>query len=273
MNISLPTNLSIKEAKDNKATVVIEPCYPGYGVTLGNSLRRVLLSSIEGTAITAIKVNGAQHEFSALPNVSEDLVEIIMNVKKIRLKSFADEPVVLNINVKGQKIVTAADIEKNSQVEVINGNQIIATLTSKDAKLEMELVVEKGRGYVTVDERGKHKADIGSILIDAIYSPLFSVSFEIENMRVGERTDYERLVLKLETDGSITPKESLERASEILVDHFSFIYSETAIDGSRPKAALAEAENFKTESKDEISDEVEAEDKPKKRGRPKKNDK
>src|SRR3989344_598604 len=133
MNISLPTKLEIQDAKGNMTTATLEPCYPGYGVTLGNSLRRVLLSSIEGSAITSIKVSGAQHEFSTLPNVKEDLIELVLNIKKIRLKSFSDEPVILKLSVKGEKKVTAGDIEKNAQVEVINSETEIVTLTSKDA--------------------------------------------------------------------------------------------------------------------------------------------
>lgn len=223
MRIPLPTNLEIKEAKGNKAIAVIEPCYPGYGVTLGNALRRVLLSSIEGAAITAFKVKGASHEFSTLPHVKEDLVEIILNLKKIRLQVFSDEPVKLNLKVKGEKIVTAGDIEKNAQVEIISTDAKILTLTDKNAEIEMEITAFKGRGYVTVEERAKEKIDLGTIIIDAIYSPMVNVGFEVESMRVGEKTDFDRLILKLETDGSINPKDALQKASEILVKHFEFV--------------------------------------------------
>jgi len=243
MNIPLPQNLEIKEAKGNKAEVSIGPCFSGYGVTLGNSLRRVLLSSIEGAAITAVKIEGTQHEFSALPNIKEDMVELVLNIKKIRLKFFSDEPVILKLNAKGEKKVTAADIEKNAQVEIINSDAEIATLTSKDAALEMELIVEKGRGYVTVDDRSKEKIDTGTILVDAFYSPLVSVGFEIENIRVGDRTDFEKLVLKLETDGSITPQEAIAKASEILVEQFQFIFEE-----STPKEAKKKTKKAKKSS-------------------------
>jgi len=231
MRIPLPTNLEIKEAKGNKAIAVIEPCYPGYGVTLGNALRRVLLSSIEGAAITAFKVKGASHEFSTLPHVKEDLVEIILNLKRIRLQVFSDEPVKLNLKVKGEKIVTAGDIEKNGQVEIVSTDAPILTLTDKNAEIEMEITVGKGRGYVTVEERAKEKVDLGTIIIDAIYSPMVSVGFEVDSMRVGEKTDFDRLVLKLETDGSIAPKDALHQASEILVKHFEFVLN----NGKAPK--------------------------------------
>ena len=272
MNIPLPTTLEIKEAKDNKATAVLEPCYPGYGVTLGNSLRRVLLSSVGGAAISAVKIAGVQHEFSSLPNVKEDLVEMVLNIKKIRVKSFADEPVILKLNIKGEKKVTAGDIEKNAQVEIINPDAEIVTLTSKDASLAMELVVEKGRGYVTVDDRAKEKVDLGTILVDALYSPLVTVGFEIENVRVGDRTDYERLVLKIETDGSITPQQALNEASRILVDHFLFVSEESGPkEAKKAKKAVKEEEEPAAE---EAGTEEAVEEAPKKkRGRPKKTDK
>ena len=279
MNISLPTKLEIQDAKGNMTTATLEPCYPGYGVTLGNSLRRVLLSSIEGSAITSIKVSGAQHEFSTLPNVKEDLIELVLNIKKIRLKSFSDEPVILKLSVKGEKKVTAGDIEKNAQVEVINSETEIVTLTSKDASLEMELVVEKGRGYVTVEDRSKEKVDIGTILVDSLYSPLVRVGFEIENVRVGDRTDYERLVLKIETDGSITPQEALNQASQILVDHFQFVLENSSAGQTKKakkagKEEKAEAEVADAEEEKKAPAEEAEEEKPKKkRGRPKKTDK
>src|SRR3989339_1268368 len=142
MTIPLPNNLEISEAKGNKATIAIEPCYPGYGVTLGNSLRRVLLSSIDGAAITSIRIEGSQHEFSSLPDVKEDVMEIVLNVKRIRLKVFSEEPVLLKLNVSGEKVVKAGDLAKNADVEIASPEAVIATLTSKDAKLEMEFMVQ-----------------------------------------------------------------------------------------------------------------------------------
>lgn len=281
MIIPLPTKLEIKGAKNNKAEVILEPCYPGYGVTLGNALRRTLLSSIEGAAIISFKLKGVMHEFSTLPNVKEDMVELILNLKNIRLKVFTSEPVKLNLKVKGEKTVTAGDIEKNADAEIISKNQVIATLTDKSAELEMELIAQKGMGYVTVEDRAKEKVELGAIIIDALYSPLVSVGFEVENIRVGERTDYDKLVLKLETDGSLTPEEALKKASSILLEQFNFISSDHKPEPSAKeekamsnKAARAQEIKKAEDTAAEASvTEESAEEKPKKkRGRPKKNE-
>jgi len=276
MEITLPSKLEIKDAKNNRAEIILEPCYPGYGVTLGNALRRVLLSSLEGAAIIAFKVNGVMHEFSSLPNVKEDLVEMILNLKRIRLKTYSEEVITLNLKVKGEKVVKAGDIEKNSDVEISNPDQVIATLTDKSAELEMELKVQKGRGYVTVEERSKEKVELGIIMIDALYTPVVNVGFEVEQVRVGGRTDYDKLVMRLETDGSLTPREALTKAAEILVSHFNIVSGESA-------AADALAEKEEKESGKAVAPEVTAtaetaaadlEAKPvKKRGRPRKTDK
>lgn len=272
MNIALPTSIEIKETKDSKALVTVEPCYPGYGVTIGNSLRRVLLSSIEGAAITSFKLKGAHHEFSSLPNVKEDLIEIILNLKQVRVKTFSDEPVILTLKVKGEKAVTAGDIQKNSLAELVNPTQHILTITDPKTEIEMELTVKRGYGYITVEEREKEKVDIGTIMIDAIYSPIVSVGFEVENMRVGERTDYERMILKMETDRTITPKAAIEKAAEILVNHFSVMLGD-----NKPESAK-EAKSVEKEEKETVKAEIETADEPevtaeplkKKRGRPKK---
>ncbi len=265
MNIPLPKDVKINSDKGNKAQIVIEPCYPGYGVTLGNSLRRILLSSLEGGAITAFKVKGVNHEFSHLPNVKEDLIEVILNLKAIRLKIFSDEPVTLNLKVKGEKEVKARDIEKNSSVEIANPEQLICTVTDKSTELEIEFTAQKGHGYVTIEQRENEKVDIGVIKIDAIYTPMKNVGFEIENVRVGDRTDYEKLVLNIETNGTITPEQALKDASQILVDHF------TLINGGKVK------EEKKVELKEKIEEKVNTEiveeKTKKKRGRPKKEDK
>lgn len=264
----MPSSLNVAEAKGNKATITIGPCYPGYGVTLGNALRRVLLSSLEGSAITAFKVKGANHEFSSLPGVKEDLVEIILNLKKVRVKSFSDEPVKLNLSVKGEKEVTAGDMDKNAEVEIMSSYARILTLTDKNAEVEMEITVNKGRGYVTVEDRAKEKIELGTISIDAIYSPVVSVGFEIENVRVGDRTDFDRLVLKLETDGSLSPKEAISQASDILVKHFSFVLNGGEQETDEEAAGRAETAEQASEP------ETIKEEKPKavktKRGRPKK---
>lgn len=223
--ISVPQKPKIIKEEGNRAVFEIKPCYPGYGVTLGNSLRRVLLASLPGAAITAVKIKGVTHEFSTVPYVLEDVVRIILNLKSIRIKMHSEEAVTLSLKAKGEKEVKASDIETTSDVEIINKNAHIATLTDKKAELEMELRVEKGRGYVSVEQRAKEKLEIGMIAVDAIFSPVRKINYEVEDMRVGERTDYNKLVIDFETDGSITPQESLEQAAKILADHFQVISS------------------------------------------------
>ncbi|MDP2586559.1 MAG: DNA-directed RNA polymerase subunit alpha [Candidatus Komeilibacteria bacterium] len=269
MSILLPSKLEFKEVKGNRATVTVEPCYPGYGVTIGNALRRVLLSSISGSAITSFKLKGVMHEFSSLPHVKEDAVGLALNIKKIRVKVFSDEPVVLTLKVKGEKTVTAGDIEKNSLVEIANPSQIIATLTDKSADMEMEFIAQKGYGYVTVEDRVKEKVDLGTIMVDALYTPLTKVGFDIDNIRLGERTDFERLVLQIETDGTVSPKDAMAEASDILLKHFSFVYENSA---EQAPVKTSKAGKVKEEEGEEDAD-AESEDddkKSKKRGRPKK---
>lgn len=201
----------------------IEGVYPGYGLTLGNSLRRVLLSSLPGAAVTQFKVKGILHEFSTIPGVMEDVVEIGLNLKKVRFQFFAEEPQVLTLKIKGEKAVTAGDIEANSQVIVVNSNQPLFTLTDKKADVEMEITVDKGRGYVPVERRKTEKLEIGVVALDAIFTPVQAVSFKVENMRVGDRTDYNRLHLQIATDGTISPSDALHKAGNILLDHFQKI--------------------------------------------------
>lgn len=205
---------------DREGVFEIEGLYTGYGLTLGNALRRALLSSLPGAAITQVKIKGVEHEFSTLPGVTEDLVQVSLNLKQIRFRFYASEPQVLTLKVKGEKKVTAESIETNAQVQVVNPDSPIATLTSKNAELDMELTVEKGLGYVPVEARKIEKLPIKTIALDAIFTPIVKVNFIVENMRVGDRTDYNRLKISLETDGTITPSSALRKASNILRDHF-----------------------------------------------------
>lgn len=218
----LPQKPKIIKKEGNRAIFEIGGCYPGYGVTLGNTLRRVLLSSLPGIAVTAVKIKGASHEFSTIPYVLEDVIRIILNLKQIRFKVHSLEalPISVQLKVIGQKEVTAKDIKATSEIEIINKEAHIATLTDKKAKLEIEIEVDSGLGYVPVEQRKKEKLEIGAIAIDAIFSPIKKVNYEVENMRVGERTDFNRLKIDIETDGSITPEEALSRAADILVEHF-----------------------------------------------------
>ncbi len=201
----------------------IDGLYTGYGITVGNALRRVLLSSLPGAAVTQIKIKGANHEFSTLPNVMEDVVEIMLNFKKIRFAIHSDEPQVLSLKVKGEKVVTSSDIKLNAQVDLISPDVHIATLSSKGAELDIEVTVEKGLGYVPVEAQKHERLPIGVIVLDAAFSPVVKVNFTVDNMRVGDKTDYNSLKLEIETDGSLTPSAALRKACNILQDHFSVI--------------------------------------------------
>lgn len=221
--ISLPLKPKIIEKKGNKAVFQIEALYPGYGVTIGNSLRRVLLSSLPGAAATQMKIKKVHHEFSTIPGVLEDVITIMLNLKKLRFNLFSDEPQKAALKVKGEKEVKASDFKLPSQVEVIDKTIHIATLTTKSSELEMEIQIEKGIGYSPRELRKKERLEIGEIPLDAIFTPVKRVSFRVENMRVGERTDFDRLFLEIETDGQITPEAACHQASEILLKHFSLI--------------------------------------------------
>ena len=245
--ITFPKRPKIIKEKDNWAVFEIKPCFPGYGVTLGNSLRRVLLSSLSGSAITAVKINKVSHEFSAIDGVLEDVIEIIFNLKKIKFKMHGDEPVILSLNVKGEKEVTSADIKDTAEAEVIDKKIHIASLTSKNSKLEMEIRVEKGMGYSPTEQRKENQGmGTGTIEIDAIFTPIRKINYEVEKMRVGEATNYDKLTLELETDGSVSPEEAFKQATRLLVDHFN-LFGEPI----RPVSEIKEVKESK-ESKEEI---------------------
>ncbi len=225
--IPLPQKPKIIKKQANRAVFEIDGCYPGYGMTLGNVFRRILLSSLSGAAVTAVKIKGVSHEFSTIPYVLEDVIRIILNLKQIRFKIVSQEtlPIKIGLKISGQKEVKAKDIKVTSEVEIINKDASIATLTDKKAKLEMEIEIDKGLGYVPVEQRKKEKLEIGTIVLDAIFSPVKKVNYEVENMRVGERTDFNRLKLDIETDGAITPEDAFAKAADILVEHFELFTS------------------------------------------------
>ena len=220
--LSSPPKLVQKKDK-NIAIFEMEALYPGYGVTIGNSLRRVLLSSLEGAAITQVKIKGVQHEFSTISGVMEDVITIILNLKKLRFKVFTSEPQRATLLVKGEKEVKGSDFKLPPQAKIVNPNNHIASLTSSKSQLDMEIQIEKGIGYSPKEARGREKLEIGTIPIDAIFTPVKRVAFQVENMRVGERTDFDRLFLEVETDGTISPEAAFSQTSEILVKHFSLL--------------------------------------------------
>ncbi len=201
----------------------ISPCYPGYGTTLGNALRRVLLSSLPGAAITAVRIKGVDHEFSTIEHVKEDVVDILLNLKKVRLKVYSDEAVQITLTVNGKKKVSAKDFGKNSDVEVISTDCHIATLTDAAAKMEITAIVQKGRGYIPVEARENEKLDVGFMALDAVYTPVRNVNFKMEHVRVEQMTNYDKLLLDVTTDGTLSPEDAVKQASSILVDHFALI--------------------------------------------------
>ena len=273
-NIILPSRVDIVSDKKNpnKATITIEPCFYGYGKTLGNALRRVMLSSMPGGAVTAIKLKGATHEFSTLPNVKEDILEIMLNFKELRLKVFSNEPVKLTLRVKGEKEVTAADISKSSDVEIINPDLHLITLTGADADLEIEIIVSQGRGYVTSEMRENEDLELGMISVDSIFTPIKNIGYKTENVRVGQITNYDKLIFDIETDGIVSPKDVFIQSVQILIDHFNILMQ--GVEGKLKEEKLVEEEAVASGEAEEKEKGVEIEvDVPKKkRGRPKKSE-
>lgn len=262
-NISFPKPIKLIDKKENSAVIEINDCYPGYGVTLANALRRVMLSSLPGAAITAVKIKNAPHEFSTIEGVKEDIVEIILNLKQLRFKLYGDEPVKAKLLAKGEKEATAGNIETKGRAEIINKDAHIATLTRKNAELDMELTIEKGLGYAPVEQRDRNKKEIGVIAIDAIFSPIRKVGYEIENVRVGQRTDYNKIIFEIETDGSIESEEALRQAAQMLIEQFAAVKSfekekETAAEkpaapeAKEKKAAAIPSESFLDKPIDEL---------------------
>lgn len=219
--IHLP-DITKSDENATHGTFVVEPLHRGYGVTLGNSVRRVLLSSLAGGAVTAFSVEGASHEFTSLDGVKEDVVQITLNLKRLRFRVYSDEPQTVTLKKKGKGQVTGADVSGTADVEVANPDQVIATLDDDKTELSMTLQVEKGRGYVPVDERNE-QLPVGMIAIDALFSPVDRVRYKVENTRVGQTTDLDRLTLEIITDGTITPGQALQQSAGILVNQFSVL--------------------------------------------------
>lgn len=284
--IPLPTKIEYQPGtKPNETIVTIEPLFPGYGNTIGNALRRVLLSSLVGGAAIAVKIKGVLHEFSTISYVKEDVVDIILNIKKLRFKVHTDETVRLVLRAKGEKEVTGADIESNSDAEISNPDAYVCSLTNKNAQIEIELFVRRGRGYLPTEARDKEKLEIGTIAIDGLFTPMRNIGFQIDNVRVGQMTNYDKVVMTIETDGSITGQEAVEEASKILVDHFTVLHASASGVSLEEEKDVEDtsmsAEEFQEETaqdqletdsaaEEEVSEEEPEEKAPKKRGRPKK---
>jgi DNA-directed RNA polymerase subunit alpha len=239
--IVTPSQPIIVSEGETKGVYEIDGLYPGYGHTLGNSIRRIILSSLPGAAITTVKIEGVNHEFSTLEGVKEDVITMLLNVRKMRMRLHAESPQTLMISKKGEGVLRAADVgASNSAVEIVNPDQHIATLTDKKASIDMELTVERGLGFVTKDELKKEKVSIGTIALDAVFTPIRRVSYEVENMRVGDRTDFNKLIISIETDGTLSPREALEQAIHIMIEQL--------------KAVVGFREEEKEESESELYD-------------------
>jgi len=216
-DILLPSKPKVVSEHEFAGTFEIDGLYPGYGHTLGNSLRRILLSSLPGAAITSVKIDGVSHEFSTVPGIKEDVIMILLNLKKVRIKMTGDEPQEITLSVKGPKVITAKDIKAPGQVEILNGDQYIAEITGHNVPFHVSMTVEKGLGYATREELQKEKVSVGSIVLDAIFTPIRRVNYEVEDMRVGDKTDHNRLRVFIETDGSISPRNALEKAIDTMI--------------------------------------------------------
>lgn len=226
--IHTPGLVKVDDHSATSASFVIEPLHSGYGMTLGNSLRRVLLSSISGAAITNFKIEGVTHEFTAVPGVKEDVVDVMLNLKGVRFRIYGGETQTLRIVKSGKGVVTAKDIQTNADVEVVNPEHVIATIDDPKGSLTVDLTVEVGRGYRTIEESAAKRAN-ESITLDAIFSPVLRVRYKVENTRVGQATDLDRLLLTVDTDGSITPQDAFEEAAAILVNQYTALAGKTRV--------------------------------------------
>jgi DNA-directed RNA polymerase subunit alpha len=249
-NLELPSRLICLEETQTEsfASFEVEPFERGFGVTIGNSLRRVLLSSIEGTAVTRLKIDGVKHEFSTLDGLGEDVVDIILNVKQLKVRLHGDSPKILKIDVKKKGPVTAADITDDPEIEVVNPDLVIATL-GKQRKFSMEMELRSGRGYVTAEENSSENGEIGFIPIDSIFSPVIRVKFRAENTRVGKMTDYDKLLIDIWTDGTVTPEHALVESSKILRKHLTPFVQYFELGQELQKDKIKEEEDKKAEKK------------------------
>ncbi len=245
-NVVLPSKPKIVKEEGLTGIYEIDGLYPGYGHTLGNSLRRIILSSLPGAAITKVKIAGVEHEFSTIEGVKEDVINVLLNLKRLRLRVTGDEAQIVYIKAKGAKILTGKDVEVPGQVEVLNPELHIAELTSKTAELDIEATVQKGLGYVPKEVIEKDRVDIGAISLDAIFTPIRRVNYEVENMRVGDRTDFNRLRISIETDGTLTPHEALEQSIGIMIHQLK------AIVGFKEEEVVIETEKEEDAPKKEI---------------------
>lgn len=222
-NVTLPSKPRVVKEEEYQGIYEIDGLYPGYGHTLGNSLRRIILSSLPGAAVTHVKIDGVKHEFDAIDGVREDVITMLLNIKRIRLALHSEEPATMRLKSSKTGVVTAGDIDAPSQIEILNPDQLIAEITGKGVTLDIEMTIAKGLGYVPREVHQKEKVDIGAIAMDAVFTPIRRVNYEVENMRVGDRTDFNRLRFFVETDGTMSPKEAVEKSIEIMIHQLKAI--------------------------------------------------
>lgn len=242
-NVALPSKPRVVKEEEFSGVYEIDGLFPGYGHTLGNSLRRIILSSLPGAAVTQVKIDGVDHEFSTIAGVKEDVVTLLLNLKRVRLSMHGEGPLLVSLKANGPKVVTAGDLVVPSQITVLNPEQKICEITDKATKLNAEITVEHGLGYVAREVHQKEKVDIGTIALDAVFTPIRRVNYEVENMRVGDRTDYNRLRISLETDGTLTPREALENSIEIMIHQL--------------KAVIGFQDNSSSDARNEVAEVVE----------------
>ena len=227
-----PALASIEEVSATSATFLIEPLHAGYGNTLGNSLRRVLLSSIRGGAIVAFRIEGATHEFTTVAGIKEDVVDIMLNLKRVRLLVHTDEPVELRLEKTGAGVITASDIQANSEVEIVNPDQVIATVDDANKQVVIDLVAEAGRGYRTIEESSEQRLHSDMIALDAVFTPVLRARYKVDPTRVGDETNLDKLTLSIETDGTLTPRQAFEEAAAILVNQYTALAGSTSVVGA-----------------------------------------
>ena len=235
-NVTLPSKPRVVSEAEFSGVYEIDGLFPGYGHTLGNSLRRIILASLPGATVTQVKIEGVQHEFSTLAGMNEDVITLLLNLKRVRFELHGDEPITVTLKKSGPAMVTAADIVCPSQVQILNPDQHIAELTAKSGVLDMEIRIERGLGYVPREIHQRDKVEIGTIALDAVFTPIRRANYEVENMRVGDRTDYNRLRIAIETDGTITPRAALEKSIEIMVHQLKAIIGFQDLNHTAPVA-------------------------------------
>jgi len=258
-SIPLPKNIQVEpdEKDPNAGIVTISPLYPGYGPTIANSLRRCMLSSLPGAAIFAFKIKGATHEFTSIDYVKEDVVDISLNLKQVNIKSHSDEVVQLTLKANGEKELTAGDIEKNSDVEIVSPDQKIMTLTDKAASVEMTLWIKPGRGYETVESREDIDLEVNAISIDSIFTPIRQVAYQVDSVRVGDRTDFDKITMRVETNGGVSVSDALKESSKILASHFTLMSEFDAMPSSSEEEEVVSEGEEDVQSVEDLAKEEE----------------